>query len=888
MPLSLDRIIRRQHGLQQRRISRTFATSVALTLLLSIGFSGWSILRDYQSSQDQHRHSMTSLSRALEGYTSTLLLQSYESIRVAGQVLAQQGVRRTDAEPIYAVLRDAMRYDPVSSYLYARVEGALFIIDVNGQPVHGLPLHEALQQLHSTPLNGALHNPLRINGQSGFLLPLTIAVQANGAAPLQLGALLATDRFANLIEHLGLQPGMNGGLLSAQGVVLYRTPYPEQYIGRSLPADSPLLKPNPQQISSFVETTSIAGEPSLYVITPSPRFPLAAIIGETRASFYGPWLRRSGLTLTLLAASLLLLALAATLLQRLIRQLSQDEDFYRRLFTDVSDGLLLIDRDGKILTANPVAARMFGLSEVDGLRGQLPSSLSPARQPDGRPSPLTAGLIFGSVLEGQEQQLEWQFQRLDNGEPFDCEVRVSLFRWRDRDLLLGVLHDITERKRYLVEQEFLASHDSLTRLPNRYWLNRHIEQRVNANDAQPFAVLLLDMNRFKEVNDTLGHQHGDQVLTELGQRLQHWLHEQNAEIARLGGDEMAVVSNHLADPIALTGLCSGIAQIIARPLQVDGIHLELSASIGVALFPEHARSSHDLLRCADIAMYQAKRERREFVVYHSDSDNHTPERLALHTQLSRAIRENCLALHYQPKVRLSDRQVVGFEALLRWPHPEKGMISPGDFIPLAESTELIHPLTHWVLDEALGQLRRWQEQGLGTCLAVNISPHNLLNPGFTEELRELLASHQVAAEWLELEVTEGALMADPERALRSLLAIRELGVTLSIDDFGTGYSSLAYLKRLPTQLLKIDRTFVSAMTHNASDAMIVQSTLALAHNFSMQVVAEGVEDEATAAALNRLGCDIAQGYYFGRPMPAAGVEQWRAAYGQPHDKSASN
>ncbi|MGB4073886.1 EAL domain-containing protein [Pseudomonas sp.] len=878
MATALNRLIRRQHDLQQHHIGRSFFVSIGLALLLTIGFGGWSILRDYQTSTEQHRRSMRALSMALEGYTSALLQQSYESVRVSANELSYPPVQRAERARIYAVLGDAMRYDPVSSHLFARVGGELFVVDSNGQAVTNLTQLATLQQLHDKPYRAPLYSPLRLPGYTGFLLPLVIEMPHAVEGPLQLGALVPTEKFGRLLERLGLEQEMNGGLLSDQGVVLYRTPNPELYIGRSLPADSQLLNLSQRQTPSFVEATSLAGVPSIYAVTPSPRFPLSAVIGETRESFYGPWHRRSALTLILLAASLLLLGLAAFQLRRLIRQLSQDEEFYRRLFTDVTDGLLLIERDGRILTANPVAARLFGLTQVEALLGLRPSELSPEWQPDGRPSTSSAGLTLSKVLAGQEQHLEWQFQRLDNREPFDCEVHISLFRWRDRDLLLGVLHDITEHKRYLATQEFLASHDSLTRLPNRYWLNRHIEQRLSAPDTPSFAVLLLDMNRFKEVNDTLGHQHGDQVLTELGQRLQDWLREHNAVIARLGGDEMAVVSDHLADQVALTSLCSGIGRTIARPLEVDGIHLELSASIGVALFPEHADSSHGLLRCADIAMYQAKRERCEFVIYNSDSDNHTPERLALHTQLSRAIRENGLTLHYQPKIRLIDRQVVGFEALLRWPHAEKGMIPPGDFIPLAEGTELIHPLTHWVLNEALSQLRRWQEQGLGTCLAVNISPHNLLNPGFAEELRTLLDSHQVAAEWLELEVTEGALMADPERALRSLLAIRELGVTLSIDDFGTGYSSLAYLKRLPTQLLKIDRTFISAMTHNASDAMIVQSTLALAHNFAMQVVAEGVEDEATAAALTRLGCDIAQGYHFGRPMPAAEVERWRATH----------
>lgn len=869
-------ITQRQQGLQQR-IGRSLFASISLAMLFSVGFSGWSILRDYQSSIEQHQRSMTSLSRALEGYSSTLLKQSYESVRVSGKELARQQLGKDDSQAILAVLRTAMRYDSVSRYLFARIEGQLFIIDVTGQPVHDQALHDPLQRLQHSTQPGLIQQPLQIPGQAGFLLPLLLDVPRGTDTPLQLGALIPTNRFGELIEHLGLESSMNAGLLSKQGVVLYRTPHPERNIGRSLPADSPLLKLDPQQISSFVEARSLADEPSVFALTPSPHFPLAAVIGETRASFHQPWLRRSALTLAMLVVSLLLLAGAAFQLRRMIRQLSQDEEFYRRLFTDVNDGLLLIDRDGPILTANPAAAAQFGLHDATALCGRLPSSLSPEQQPDGSLSTASAGQLHSALLDGHAQQLEWRFLRQDNGQPFDCEIRISLFRWRDQELLFGVLHDITERKRYLATQEFLANHDSLTRLPNRYWLNHHLEQRLAQADAPPFAVLLLDMNRFKEVNDTLGHQHGDQVLTELGQRLQEWLSEQNSVIARLGGDEMAIVSDHLADLLALNSLCSSISQVIARPLQVDGIALELSASIGVALFPEHGRSSHDLLRCADIAMYQAKRERRKFVIYQRASDNYTPERLALHTQLSRAIRENALTLHYQPKIRLIDQQVIGFEALIRWPHPEKGMIQPGQFIPLAEGTELIHPLTHWVLNEALRQLRLWQAQGLGTCLAINISTHNLLNPHFPDELKALLETHQVPAELIELEVTEGALMEDPEQALRSLEAIRALGVVLSIDDFGTGYSSLAYLKRLPVQILKIDRTFVSAMVSNASDAVIVHSTIALAHNFGMLVVAEGVEDPATAEALQRAGCDIAQGYLFGRPMAAAAIEEWRRA-----------
>lgn len=877
MPNSLEQLLHRQPGLQQQRIGRSLLISMILALLLAVGFSGWSILRDYQASTEQHRRNMMALSRALEGYTSALLQQSYESIRVSAEKLDELQLRAGDRTRILQVLSDAMRYDPVSSHLFARVDGELFIVDAAGRSVPGRALNRQLAALGEGAFAEPLYPPLRSPDDDGFLLPLVINLQVNSPQPLQLGALIPTERFGRLLERLGLEQDMNGGLLSSWGMVLYRTPNPERYITRTLPADSPLLQERLSTGASFVAADSLDGVPSLYMLTPSPRFPLYAVVGEARSSFYRHWLRRTLLTLGLLAGSLLLLGLAALQLKRLIAQVSQGEEFYRRLFTDVNDGLLLVDREGTIRTANLVAARLFGLADAERLCGRQPSLMAPERQPDGRLSVVAANLMRNAALEGHDQQFEWRFLRQDNGAHFDCELRVSLFHWRGEALLLSVLHDITERKRYLAEQEFLATHDSLTQLPNRYWLVRHIDERVRQCAQQRFAVLLLDMNRFKEVNDTLGHQHGDRVLTELGERLQGWLSEQKASVARLGGDEMAVVSAALLDQAALHGLCSGIAQIIARPLLVDGIHLELSASIGIAMFPEHGASASDLLRCADIAMYQAKRERREYALYQRSADNHTPERLALHTQLGRAIREGGLELYYQPKVRLSDRRVVGFEALLRWPHPDKGMIAPSEFIPLAESTELIHPLTRWVLGEALGQLKRWQDQGLGTCLAVNISTHNLLNPRFIPELAELLAQHRVAAEMLELEVTEGTLMEDPEQALRSLQAIRELGVNLSIDDFGTGYSSLAYLKRLPVQVLKIDRTFISAMTENASDAMIVQSTLALAHNFAMQVVAEGVEDEATAAALARQGCDIAQGYHFGRPMPARELERWRSS-----------
>ncbi|MDF3933760.1 bifunctional diguanylate cyclase/phosphodiesterase [Pseudomonas citronellolis] len=876
MSSNLDFFAQASGTANRQRIGVLFYAGVLLVLLLLGALTGWSVYRDYRSSTDQVRQSISALSRSLEGYISALLVQSYGSV----YVIAEDLQLADDPERVLDIRREmiqAMRYDPVSAYLFVYTDGQLYAVDSHGQPAEG-KLKGLLAQLSlSAGEHPVFGRALRDQDGSGYLLPMFIGQRDAQGREQRIGALIETDRIGDLLRRLGLAEQMNAGMIDSHGTVLYRTPDTLRFVGQQLPADSPLRPRIGQTDFAVVEGRSINGENALFAVAPSASFPIQAVVGQSSASYRTPWLKRTAFSGLLLAISIIAIGLAAWQLRRLIGTLSQNGRFYRQLFTDINDGVLLIGVDGRVQTANQRAARMFGVERPENLVGLLPSDLSPERQPDGRLSLVASRANLEGLLSGQmsELDIEWRFRRRDDQQPFDCEAHATLFRWQQNTLLLLVLHDITERKRYVAEQEYLANHDSLTGLPNRYWLVRHIEQRITDAPEQRFSVLLLDMNRFKEVNDTLGHQHGDAVLQDVGARLSAWLHTQSAEIARLGGDEMAIVTAGPCDELAITGLCLGVGQVLRQPLSAGGIPLELSASIGVASYPEHGGGHGDLLRCADIAMYQAKNDRRDFLLYQRSDDNYTPERLALHTWLGRAIREGGLLLHYQPKVRLVDGQVVGFEALLRWQHPERGMIPPGDFIPLAESTELIHPLTHWVLDEALRQLAAWREDGLDTCMAINISANNLRNPHFVSNLQALLAEHGVAGSMVELEVTEGTLLEDPEMALRSLQAIRDLGVALSIDDFGTGYSSLAYLKRLPVQVLKIDRTFVSGMADNFSDAMIVQSTIALGHNFGMQVVAEGVENDATAGALARMGCDVAQGYHFARPMAAEQVMSWR-------------
>lgn len=422
--------------------------------------------------------------------------------------------------------------------------------------------------------------------------------------------------------------------------------------------------------------------------------------------------------------------------------------------------------------------------------------------------------------------------------------------------------------------EFRANHDSLTGLSNRAHLHQEANRAILESGRDGLALLLLDLDRFKEVNDTLGHHTGDLLLKGVAERLREVADGRAARLYRLGGDEFAVLAPGLGKAEAALELAHAIAEDLRRPFQVEGISLELGGSIGVALYPEHGEDSHALLRCADVAMYDAKARASGPLCYDPLLDSHSPRRLAMMAELGTAIREDQLLLHFQPRVDLESGRCVGCEALVRWRHPTLGMIPPGDFIPLAEMSDLIRPLSLWVMRQALVQARLWAARDLALPVAVNLSTRNLLDVSLPEQIAGLLAEHAVPANLLEIEITESALIHDPERGRQVLDRIVAQGVRIAIDDFGTGFSSLAYLKRLPLHALKIDRSFVAEMASSEHDAAIVRSTVGLAHSLGLEVVAEGVEDTATLEALKQQGCEQAQGYFYSRPLPAAELEAW--------------
>jgi diguanylate cyclase (GGDEF)-like protein len=438
---------------------------------------------------------------------------------------------------------------------------------------------------------------------------------------------------------------------------------------------------------------------------------------------------------------------------------------------------------------------------------------------------------------------------------------------------------VDDLQRAASEREYQALHDPLTGLPNRTLFTDRIRQAAGALGPDGrLAVLLIDLDRFKEINDTLGHASGDLVLREVGTRLRAGLPDSHV-VARLGGDEFAVLVPALPDRDTAVAVGRLVRTTLGRPLPIEQLELAVTGSVGIALGPDHGTDPELLLQRADVAMYQAKEGHSGIEAYAPERDQYSPRRLALVGALRAAIEQGELTLLYQPKVELGSGRMVGAEALVRWHHPQYGPVPPDEFIPIAESTGLIQPLGHFVLETSLDQARRWHRAGISLGLAVNLSVRNLLEPSLAARVAALVARSGVAPGTLTLEITESGVMTDPEAAIAMLWELRGIGVRLSVDDFGTGYSSLAYLKRLPVDEVKLDKSFVLNMTGDPDDAAIVRSTVELAHNLGLQLVAEGVEDQETLELLATLGCDLAQGYHLARPMPPDDVADLQQAAG---------
>ena len=558
---------------------------------------------------------------------------------------------------------------------------------------------------------------------------------------------------------------------------------------------------------------------------------------------------------------------------------------YANVFEHSGEAILITDHENRVVSLNRTFTRLTGYS-LDDLRGVNPRVLGSGRTP-----PETHAALWQALdREGYWQGELWD--RRKDGSEFPKWASISAIRDDAGELThyIASFTDITAHKAAAHRIEYLASHDALTGLCNRHCLEERLGQSLleAKREGRMLAVMFIDLDRFKVINDALGHATGDQLLVQVAARLQECVRESDI-VSRLGGDEFVVVSTRLANA-SDAGLTAGrILGALEVPYLIDGKPLHSTPSIGVSVFPDNGDDTTTLMKCADTAMYAAKEKGRDGFQFYSETMMAAAlERLELERDLREALRAGQFEVHYQPQVTTAANAVCGVEALVRWRHPHRGLIPPLKFIPIAEDTGIIDPLGLWVLDESCRQLTAWRAEGItGLRMAVNLSARQLRSPALVDDVRGVMARHGLGPGDLELEVTESAAMADPERAIGQLKGLRELGVALAIDDFGTGYSSLAYLKLLPIQTLKLDRTFVRDIETDDNDAAISAATVALAHSLGLKVVAEGIETEGQTRFLRQHGCDLLQGYRYGKPEPAAvWSARWRGQGAMPDAEAA--
>jgi len=544
------------------------------------------------------------------------------------------------------------------------------------------------------------------------------------------------------------------------------------------------------------------------------------------------------------------------------------------VFEFSGEAIVVTDADNRVVSINRAFTRLTGY-EFDDVRGQNPRILSAGRMPADGYRAMWQDIVDKGGWEGEI------WDRRKDGSCYPKWLTISTLK----DALGHVTHyigsftDISERK--LAEERIyhLAHHDALTGLPNRFSLHDRLSQAIVSarRETRLLAVMFLDLDHFKAINDSLGHPVGDRLLVDVAHRLRTCVRESDV-VARLGGDEFVVVMTDIGEPAI--GVISAMATKILHRLSeahiIDGRDLHATPSIGIAVFPSDGDDADTLMKNADVAMYHAKsRGRRNSQFFAASMNEAAAERVELESSLRQAIDGDEMLLHFQPQIDAISGRVVGVEALVRWQHPGRGMIPPGKFIPLAEETGLIEPLGRWVLGAACRQLWRFGQQGRrGVRMGVNLSARQLREGDLVEHVRDLLASYRLEPCDLELEITESTAMENADATIGILRRLRELGVALAIDDFGTGYSSLAYLKLLPIQRLKLDRSFVRDIETDHNDAIICSATIALANSLGLEVVAEGVETEPQLTYLKYLGCDIIQGYYFSKPLAEGALNEF--------------
>lgn len=554
-------------------------------------------------------------------------------------------------------------------------------------------------------------------------------------------------------------------------------------------------------------------------------------------------------------------------LQQALQMVQQSDARMRKFAAITSEAILFYGHDGLLHDANDAAVRLSGYP-LQQLQGMSLYQLTPPQQHDD---------LRRRLAQRNEAPFDTQLRRRD-GQVIEVEAAGKRMPRAGGDYGIVVLHDITARKRAQAQVSFLSHNDALTQLPNRHGLLAGM-QRVLAHAAElrhPVTVALIDLDRFKDVNDSLGHAAGDRVLREVGRRLRSKLHPDDL-LARIGSDEFAVVLGTRLTASQAGCTFSDMQYALSKPFRVGDTQVSIPASIGTSRFPEDGQSAGELLQNAHAAMCHAKEYGQSHLQPYNRQLAERPSRLlALEQQLRTAVEHDQLELYFQPQWDLHQGRLAGFEALVRWQHPQRGLLLPGEFIPFAESRGLIALVGRWVMRAACRQARQWQAMGLPPVpVAVNMSALEFRQPHLLNQIERILTEEQLAPQWLEIELTETALMRDSGSVLGTLQALNRLGVRLAIDDFGTGYSSLAYLKRYPLDQLKIDRSFLRDTPGNAGDVSLITAIIQMARSLQLRTVAEGVEHPAQLELLRSLGCDVVQGFHIAHPLTASEARDWQ-------------
>ncbi len=563
----------------------------------------------------------------------------------------------------------------------------------------------------------------------------------------------------------------------------------------------------------------------------------------------------------------------------------RDSDIRRQAVLDnVSDGIFILDEGGLIESVNRSVGQLFGYHAGESVGHPFAFMIAPERRDEFR----RLDSVPARVVDGvgvPTQTIETLGCRQD-GSTFAIELEQGEMKHAERRFTLACVRDISERRAHTEALEHLALHDGLTGLANRTLfcdlVSRTLASAKRANERR--AVLMMDLDGFKQVNDTLGHDRGDTLLRQVSERLVATLRAGDT-VARLGGDEFAILPENATDLSAAVAVALKIQHVCESGFTIDDETVSVSPSIGIALFPEHGNTTTELLHRADLAMYSAKRSGEGHAIFSVVQETHTADHLSLLLDLRHCVTRAELILHYQPKIDLATQTITGVEALVRWQHPTQGLLAPARFMPEVERTHLIVPVTRWVLDAALHQQRLWRDEGLDLSMSVNVSSRSLRQAStLPDAVDELIQLWGIAPDRLTLELTESTLIRAAAPVV--LTRLHNMGVLLSIDDFGTGYSSLAYLQRLPVNEIKIDKSFVMNLEPISDDAIIVRSTIDLAHNLGLKVVAEGVENENAAEILVEYGCDAAQGYHFARPAAAEDLSELLSKSASPISRAA--